>query len=160
MGPAYAAALMSRSVPVAAWTVRHDHPPFAARLRAVFRVLEGTDTSWVGDLVRADWHESLTAVGESDNPLPEIAGQIDAFTDEGFEVMRLTASRSRFEGSEVISVGEKLRIGRPPARDVDLRTVINAAWAERLRDRSAVDRIERAMRAWLEIRAPFRAGRS
>lgn len=152
VGPAYAAALMSRSVPVDAWKVRYDHPPFAARLRAVLFVLRDIDASWVCDLVQADWNASLAAIGELDDPPPDIAGQIDTFTDAGCKVMRLTASRSRFEGEEVISVGKRLRIGQPPALNTDLRTTINAAWAERLRDRSAIDKIEQGLRAWLDIR--------
>ncbi len=158
MGPAYAAALMARSVPVGAWKVRYDHPPFAARLRAVFRVLDGIGASWVRDMVQADWEKSLAAVGEHDDPPVSLAAQVDIFTEAGLEVMELTASRARFDGSDILSVGRLLREAQSPASDMGLRTVINAAWAERVRERSAMGKIERGLRNWLARRPPVLVG--
>ncbi|MGH9277691.1 MAG: hypothetical protein ACRD12_06235 [Acidimicrobiales bacterium] len=153
VGPAYAAALMARSVAVGAWAGHGDHPPDAARLRAVLRLLEGHPAGWVSDFVRSDWKASLRAAGEVYSPVTATTAAVDGFTRRAVEVLDLTASRARFEGGDaVLEVGQDLRKGTPPPPDADLRTVINGAWGERVRDARSVPKIESAVSAWMSAR--------
>ncbi len=159
-GPAYAAALMSRSIPAGAWASSTDHPPWGWRMRAVQRALGPGPLAWVLEWVAQDWRDALGEAGDAGEPAPAVAAAVDAFTDEAMEVMAQTASRARFSVSDpgVLDIGEVLRAGAAPAAGADLRTVLNAAWAERLRNRDRVAWIEAGLQAW--VRAQPESGAS
>ena len=72
-------------------------------------------------------------------------------------VMGLTGSTALFRGEGVLETGELLREGIAPDGEADLRTVLNAAWAERLRNREKIATIEHALAQW-RIAALGRSG--
>ncbi len=158
VGPAYGGALLTGSVPGGAWTPHLDHPAWGARMRAVLRMLDPTPLGWISGWLRNEWTASLTDAGESLEAPAHIAAAVDAFTDSALEVMELTASRARFAGTDVLHVGEQLRRGETPPVAADLRTVINAAWEERLRDALRVGTIEEALRDWQQALRLSEAG--
>jgi hypothetical protein len=157
VGPAFAASLLTRAIPAGAWQSRQDYPSWGARLRAVLRTLNQLnaalpeardDLSWVTDWIAEDWVTAQEAAGYQEAP-GKVRAAVDALTDGAIEVMRLTTgSRALFQGKGVLEIGELLRQGIPPCGEADLRTVLNAAWAERLRDYDRVATIERALFEW------------
>lgn len=151
-GPAYAAELMARSVPVAPWEPQGTHPGFGARLRSVLAVFGETSLEWMAGMVRSEWEASLEAVGDVEEPSVAVSAAVDAFTARGIEVMELAAPRAGFQGEAVLDVGERLRRGEAPVATDDVRTVLNAAWEERLRDHAKVGTIEVAVRRWMTTR--------
>jgi hypothetical protein len=155
-GPAFAAALMSRAVPAGAWETAGDHPSWGARMRAVLRTHSrlgelvpavNRNLSWIVGWITEEWESAQRAAGRAEIPMP-LGAIVDAFTDGAIEVMGLTGSTALFQGEDILETGELLREGIPPDGEVDLRTVLNAAWAERLRSREKIATIERALAQW------------
>ena len=164
-GPAFAAALMTRAVPTRAWDAGSDHPSWGARMHAVLRALGQLsdlvpavqhNLSWITDWVAEEWQAAQDAVGRTE--IPEALGRtVDAFTDEAIEVMGLTGSAALFRGEGVLQTGELLREGVSPDGQAGILIVLNAAWAERLRDREKIATIERALTGWRLASAGQRA---
>jgi hypothetical protein len=155
-GPAFAAALMTRAVPVHAWDAGSDHPSWGARMLAVLRALGRLgdavpavrqNLSWITALVAEEWQAAQDAVGRAEIPAA-LGRTVDAFTDGAVEVMELTGSAALFRGEGVLETGEQLQDGISPDGRADMLTVLNAAWAERLRDRENITTIERALTGW------------
>jgi hypothetical protein len=155
-GPAFAAALMTRAVPVRAWDAGSDHPSWGARMLAVLRALGrladlvpavAQNLSWITGLVADEWQAARQAVGLAEIPAA-LGRTVDAFTDGAVEVMELTGSAALFRGEGVLETGEQLQDGISPDGRADMLTVLNAAWAERLRDRENITTIERALTGW------------
>lgn len=103
--------------------------------------------SWIAGWIDEEW---VSAQGGTTRPeLPAaLRTTVGAFTDGAIDVMGMTASTALFRGEGVLEVGELLREGIAPDGNAGLRTVLNAAWAERLRDREKLARIERALAKW------------
>jgi hypothetical protein len=155
-GPAFAASLMGRAVPAGAWEAAGDHPSWGARMRAVLRTHSrlgelvpavNRNLSWIADWIAEEWESAQQAAGRAEIPMP-LGAIVDAFTDGAIEVMGLTGSTALFRGEGVLETGELLREGVPPDGEAALRTVLNAAWAERLRSREKIATIERALAPW------------
>jgi hypothetical protein len=155
-GPAFAAALMTRSVPQGAWAAGPDHPSWGARTYVVLRALGRLDDlipvgqpklSWMTRWVAEEWEMAQHAVGR-EAITAELGRTVDAFTDGAIEVMELTGSAALFLGEGVLEMGELLRDGVSPEGQADIRTVLNAAWAERLRDWKKIATIEQALTGW------------
>lgn len=155
-GPAFAAALMTRAVPWGAWAAGPDHPSWGARMYAVLRALGRLgdvvpdvqdNLSWITGWVAEEWLTAQDAIGREEIAAA-LGRTVDAFTDGAIEVMELTGSAALFLGEGVLETGELLRDGVSPEGQADIRTVLNAAWAERLRDREKTAAIEQALTRW------------
>lgn len=155
-GPAFAASLMMRSIPADNLAASNDHPSWGVRMHAVLHTLNrlgdlipevDANLSWIAGWIDEEW---VSAQGGTTRPeLPAaLRTTVGAFTDGAIDVMGMTASTALFRGEGVLEVGELLREGIAPDGNAGLRTVLNAAWAERLRDREKLARIERALAKW------------
>jgi hypothetical protein len=156
IGPAFAASLMKKAVPSRAWEAAGDHPSWGARMRAVLRTYSrlgelvpavDRNLSWIASWIAEEWESAQQATGHAEIPIP-LGAIVDAFTDGAIDVMRLTGSTALFQGEGVLETAELLREGNAPVGEADLRTVLNAAWAERLRDREKIATIEYALAQW------------
>jgi hypothetical protein len=131
-GPAYAAALAWRASPHRAWTPDGDHPGWGYRLRAVARALD-PKWDWMIGFVERAWAADLEESGvEADADETRLA-LVERFVDDALEVLDATTSVVRYvDSSAVLDAEPALHDGDQRSR-VDLRTIINAAWAARLR---------------------------
>jgi hypothetical protein len=163
-GPAFAASLMTRAIPADVLAASPDHPSWGVRMHATLRALSRLgdlvpevrgNLSWITGWIAEEWESAQGLAGRTEIPIA-LRATVDAFTDGAIDVMGLTGSTALFRGEGVLETGELLREGVPPDRKVDLRTVLNAAWAERLRDREKIARIECALAQW-RMAAPGRS---
>ena len=156
VGPAFGASLITRAIPGDSPAVSPTHPSWAVRMHAVLRTFSRLDDlvpevnenlSWITDWITEEWESAQSAAGHTEIPIA-LRTSVDAFTDGAIDVMELTGSKALFRGEDVLQTGELLREGVPPDGEADPRTVLNAAWAERLRDQEKTTTIQRALVQW------------
>ena len=131
IGPAYAAALAWRAVPHKAWQARDGHPGWGYRVHAVLRAL-GPEWDWMVDLISTAWQSDLEETASAGGAAEERLALVDVFVDQALAVLGATMPGAVYaDRGAVLAAEQSLREG--VRGEADIRAVVNAAWAHRLR---------------------------
>ena len=133
-GPAYAAALVWRASPHRAWLADGDHPGWGYRVRVVLRALYRQPAlAWMADFVRDAWADDLEESGQSAAADEKRLALVDRFADDVLAVLAETVSALEFADSKAVLDAERMLRDDAAPTPVELRALMNAAWAARLR---------------------------